>query len=60
MKIVREYTPALCILGLVSGMPVLANQAGLTWSRLASVKIRTLAESGTCTQAPVTLGKYTL
>jgi hypothetical protein len=28
MKIVRVHTAALCILGLVSGVPALANQAG--------------------------------
>jgi hypothetical protein len=28
MKIVREHTAALCVLGLVPGLPVLANQAG--------------------------------
>jgi hypothetical protein len=53
MKIVRQHTAALCILGLVSGVPVLANQAGTNVVHTrASVKIRTLAESGTCTQAP--------
>jgi|HubBroStandDraft_1064217.scaffolds.fasta_scaffold89955_3 hypothetical protein len=28
MKMVREHTEALCILGLVSGVQVMANQAG--------------------------------
>ena len=39
--------------GLVSGVPVLANQAGTNVVQTrASVKIRMPAESGACTQAP--------
>jgi hypothetical protein len=47
-------TPQPCaFLELVSGVPVLANLAGTNVVQTrALVKIRTLAESGTCRQAP--------
>ena len=61
MKIVRERTAALCIPGLVPGVPVLANQVGTDVVQTrAPVKIRTLEESGTCTQAPRDPGENAL
>ena len=59
MKIVREHTAALCILGC-SGVPVLRIRQGLNVVQTrASVKIRMLAESGACTQAPREAREYT-
>jgi len=42
MKIMRVHTAALCILGLVSGMPVLALQAGTN-----AVKVAPSLQAGT-------------
>jgi hypothetical protein len=42
MKIVRVHTAALCILGLVSGMPVLALQAGTN-----AIKVAPSLQAGT-------------